>query len=100
MKINCWEFKKCGREPNGPNVLEFGVCPAALEEKLDGTNSGKNGGRCCWALTGTFCGKKVQGTFAMKMSNCMTCDFFKKVSIEERATKSYVPLAQILQQIK
>jgi len=27
-KLNCWEFKKCGRQPGGPKVAELGVCPA------------------------------------------------------------------------
>lgn len=80
---NCWEYKKCGREPNGANVEEFGVCPAAIEEQVDGMNGGKNGGRACWPIAGTMCGGKVQGTFAMKMGNCMQCDFYQLVGAEE-----------------
>ena len=64
--MNCWEFKKCGREPGGANVKEFGVCPVYPNQ---GTN--------CATVAGTFCGGQVQGTFAMKLSNCMKCDFFK-----------------------
>jgi hypothetical protein len=30
MKVNCWEFKKCGRESQGPNAAELGVCPACF----------------------------------------------------------------------
>ncbi len=84
-KQNCWEFKKCAREPGGAKVKELGICPAAIEEKVDGTNSGKNGGRACWALTGTLCGGKVQGIFAVKLKNCMDCDFYKLVGSEEGA---------------
>lgn len=80
---NCWEFKKCGRETGGAKVAELGVCPAAVNKEADGTNSGKNGGRACWAITGTLCGNKVQGSFASKLTNCMECDFFKFVRVEE-----------------
>ena len=82
-KQNCWEFKKCGREPGGDKAEELGVCPASTETRLDGANSGKNGGRACWPLVGTLCGGKVQGTFAQKISNCMKCDFYQLVGAEE-----------------
>ncbi|HTP13713.1 MAG TPA: hypothetical protein VMM37_08785 [Bacteroidota bacterium] len=80
---NCWEFKNCGREPGGAKVAEFGVCPSATEVKLNGVNRGKNGGRACWALTGTLCGGKVQGTFASKLNNCLHCEFYGMVGTEE-----------------
>ena len=79
---NCWEFKKCGREPGGGKVGELGTCPAAAISTGNGINGGKNGGRICWAVTGTFCGGKIQGTFAEKEISCMTCEFFKKVKEE------------------
>ena len=85
MKQNCWEYKKCGRETNGVKTKELGVCPAAIEARVDGTNSGKNGGRACWALAGTLCGGKVQGEFASKLVNCMSCDFYQLVGKEEGA---------------
>ena len=67
MKTNCWEFKVCGREPGGSKVNEFGVCPAAIDKKVNGIHDGINGGRCCWAVAGTLCGGVVQGTFSKKM---------------------------------
>lgn len=82
-KLNCWEYKKCGREPGGEKVGELGVCPATQDTRANGFNHGKNGGRSCWALAGTFCGAKVQGSFALKLSSCMTCEFFKSVIREE-----------------
>jgi hypothetical protein len=82
-KLNCWEFKKCGREPGGARVAEHGICPAAQEVRTHGINGGQNGGRACWALTGTLCGGKVQGTFAMKLGNCMACEFYSLVATEE-----------------
>lgn len=35
-KLNCWEFKKCGRELGGAHVHDLGVCPATEEKRLDG----------------------------------------------------------------
>lgn len=80
--VNCWEFKKCGREKFGAKVQELGECPAAIDVSSDGFNGGENGGRICWAVTGTFCGGETQGTFAEKQLSCMTCDFFKAVKQE------------------
>jgi hypothetical protein len=100
MRTNCWEFKKCGREPKGARVKELGVCPASVETRVTGMNSGINGGRCCWAVTGTLCGGKVQGTFAMKMTSCMDCEFFKTVNYEERTSNSLTGLNVILARLK
>lgn len=84
-KMNCWEMKKCGREPGGAKTSEFGVCPAAEDTSSNGLNSGKNAGRICWATAGTFCGGKVQGDFAQKQVSCMACEVFKQVKTEEGA---------------
>jgi hypothetical protein len=75
--------KKCGREPRGAKVAELGVCPAATETALDGTNGGGNAGRACWAIAGTLCGGKVQGSYALKLSNCLQCEFYRLVAAEE-----------------
>ncbi len=64
--MNCWEFKKCGREKGGAKAAELGVCPAW-----------PNNGRNCARTAGTLCGGKVQGSFAVKLPNCMACDFYK-----------------------
>ncbi|GAB4151007.1 MAG: hypothetical protein Fur0037_19720 [Planctomycetota bacterium] len=82
-KKNCWEFKNCGRQPGGPKVAKLGICPAATEPRVDGVNHGKNGGRACWAVAGTLCGGKVQGTYAMKLADCLSCDFYAAVRAEE-----------------
>ena len=82
-RMNCWEFKKCGRQPGGMKVSELGVCPAAANPMFDGVHGGKNGGRACWVLAGTFCGGVVQGTFAHKLSNCIKCEFYQNVRSEE-----------------
>ncbi|HAM52585.1 MAG TPA: hypothetical protein DCP92_18495 [Nitrospiraceae bacterium] len=82
-KLNCWEFKKCGREAGGAKAEELGVCPAATDEKLNAVHGGKNAGRSCWVVAGTMCGERVQGTFAQKYQNCYLCDFFSAVKEEE-----------------
>ena len=76
---NCWEFKKCGREPGGANTKRLGVCQATLAEHLEGCNHGKNGGRACWAITGTYCKGEVQGSYAKKITSCLKCDFYQLV---------------------
>lgn len=81
--LNCWEFKKCGRQPGGDKVAELGVCPAAETKSLDGIHRGDNAGRACWIIAGTFCGGKVQGTHAAKHENCTQCEFFKQVMADE-----------------
>ena len=85
--VNCWEYKKCGRETGGAKVAELGLCAAATETRVDKMNHGVNGGRACWAITGTLCGGKVQGSFASKLANCMQCDFYQMVGAEEGANQ-------------
>lgn len=82
-RINCWEYHRCGREPGGKNVLTLGICPAAIDKSYDGINSGKCAGRFCWAIAGTFCEGKIQGTYAEKQTSCQDCDFFNIVLAEE-----------------
>jgi hypothetical protein len=83
VKLNCWEFKKCGRQPGGSKTAELGVCPAAAEQALDGAHGGKNAGRACWVVAGSLCGGKIQGTYAKKLLNCWRCDFMNSVKQEE-----------------
>lgn len=56
----CWLFMQCGREKNGQTK-----CPAY-----------PNFGRSCWAVAGTLCEGRVQGTFAQKINNCRLCRFY------------------------
>jgi hypothetical protein len=94
MALNCWEAKRCGREPGGVKAKELGICPAANNTRATGINRGTYGGRACWAIGGTLCGGKVQGTFASKMVNCMECDFYKAVRVEEGG--AFRPSGEIL----
>ncbi len=86
-KVNCWEHKKCGRQPGGHKVEDLGVCPATIEQALDGAHSGKNAGRACWVVAGSLCGGKIQGTYAKKLLNCWRCEFMNKVKQEEDPTQ-------------
>ena len=61
-KIQCWDFKKCGRDKDKS-------CPAVVQ----------SAGRMCWLVAGTLCGGKVQGTHAEKIGNCKSCDFYGQV---------------------
>ena len=100
MNQNCWDFKKCGREPGGIKVSELGVCAAATATKLNNTNSGKNGGRSCWVVAGTLCGGVVQGIYAKKMQNCMVCEFYKNVKSEENVTNTYMTSTELLKKLQ
>lgn len=93
---NCWEFKKCGRQPQGAKAAELGICPAAIKTSLDGVHNGVNGGRACWVIAGTLCGGEVQGTYAKKSTNCRRCDFYTLVSKEEGTLTSSFTLLTML----
>ena len=64
-------------------MTELGVCPAATETRTDRMNNGQNGGRVCWAIAGTVCDGRVQGTCAHKLRDCLKCDFRVLVSSEQ-----------------
>jgi hypothetical protein len=78
--LNCWESQDCGRGPGSVRV-----CPVVTEIRADGVNRGANGGRVCWAIAGTICGGRRQGTYAVKLETCMRCDFYQLVLREERS---------------
>ncbi|MGD2099138.1 MAG: protein kinase [Desulfobacterales bacterium] len=82
-KMNCWEFMQCQREPGGAKAAERGTCIAAIDQSYEGINAGKNAGRICWAVAGTCCGEKIQGTFAEKRDSCTECPFYRLVQEEE-----------------
>ena len=63
--VPCWEYMQCGRDVN-----EEMKCPAY-----------PHFGQECWAVAGTLCAGKIQGTFAQKIDNCRNCRFYKMVKI-------------------
>ena len=67
----CWEFMQCGRDKNNETK-----CPAY-----------PHFGRVCWAVAGTLCAGKVQGTFAQKYSSCTVCKFYNHVMQKRKAVE-------------
>lgn len=97
-KLNCWEYLKCGREPKGAKAKEMGICPASVKTITNEMNGGKNGGRACWAVAGTFCGGTAQGSFAEKLDGCMNCSFHEIVISQEGS--NYQGTIEILDKLK
>ena len=62
--VPCWEYMQCGREVNDEIK-----CP-----------SHPHFGQVCWAVAGTLCAGKIQGTFAQKINDCRQCKFYQKVN--------------------
>ena len=91
QRENCWEVKKCGREPGGENVKILGICPAVLPSEYDGVNNGKQAGRFCWTVAGTLCQGEVQGTYATELRDCLACEFLGQVSKYEGRTFTLSP---------
>jgi two-component system NtrC family sensor kinase len=71
LQTKCWEYMKCGRDKDCSLK-----CPAY-----------PNLGRVCWAVAGTFCEGKVQGTFAQKLEDCQKCEFYRKARKKEVETE-------------
>ena len=82
MRQNCWEAKRCGRQPGGHRAHE-GICPVTIESRLHGVHLGSNAGRACWVVAGSLCGGQRQGGFTGKFDNCSRCSFLDSVRDEE-----------------
>ncbi len=82
-KLNCWEFMQCGRQPGGDKAEKLGICPVTINKELDSAHGGIAAGRACWAVVGSFCGGKIQGTYAEKLKDCSKCKFMALVKREE-----------------
>ena len=65
--VPCWEYMECCRDVN--NEVK---CPAY-----------PHFGQVCWAVAGTLCAGKVQGTFAQKIDDCRNCRFYKRVKLSK-----------------
>ena len=79
MCKNCWQDMGC-------SDIVRDDCPVYIEKRLDGVNSGKNGGRACWVVEGTLCDGKTHGTFVQKLGICGGCQFHMQVRKEEGDT--------------
>ena len=96
MRLNCWEFKKCGREPGGRLASRLGVCPAASFPAADGYLGGRSGGRACCFVAGTLCEEVLQGTYRDKSEHCWDCDFYRLLRHEHGASFSIPGFALFL----
>jgi two-component system NtrC family sensor kinase len=67
QRVPCWEYMQCGRDVNDEIK-----CPAY-----------PHFGQVCWAVAGTLCAGKVQGTFAQKIDDCRNCRFYKRVKLSK-----------------
>ncbi len=83
MNINCWEFRKCGRQPGGTEAEKLGVCPAAISKEHNGKNGGLNAGRYCWKIKDTLCDISTKNNKTEKILKCITCGFYKLVQDEQ-----------------
>ncbi len=75
IEMNCWEFKKCGKEKGGACSIKDGICPAYVKEA----------GEACWLIAGTLCDGVPAKNFIQKRNHCMQCDFFKSFDQAHRA---------------
>ncbi|MEJ2689480.1 MAG: HAMP domain-containing sensor histidine kinase [Deltaproteobacteria bacterium] len=66
--VPCWEFMHCGRDKD--NSVK---CPAY-----------PHFGRACWAVAGTLCAGKVQGTYAQKLEDCRKCPFYQAIQSDKK----------------
>ena len=83
MKLNCWDYTRCGREIDGANAATQGVCPAWTYWTFQGKNHGLRAGRYCWNVAGTFREEEPLCTRATEFGDCRKCDFFQLVKKEE-----------------
>lgn len=80
-KLNCWEFKNCGREVGGLMSDVLGECPVARAMRYDGLNGGKAGGRVCWMVSDGVA--RREPNWLGRHRCCHTCDFYRRVLFEE-----------------
>lgn len=81
-KLNCWEFKNCGREQGGLLAETLGECPVSTSMKFDGLNDGVGAGRACWLIPNSACTKNRLNN---SNSSCFDCAFYKRVKFEEES---------------
>ena len=82
-RLNCWEFKNCGREKGGLMVQLLGECPVSTARSFDGTNRGIAGGRACWMVRESNRLARLQ---VCAGNSCHTCEFYRRVKHEEQPT--------------
>ena len=68
--LNCWEHKGYGKESSRRNIFAQEACHAAIDERADGIQNGKNGGRYCWVVTPSH---RTDVTFWCYTGESVTC---------------------------
>lgn len=66
--------------------LEYALPRSLLKQMVFG--GGKNGGRACMYIAGTFCAEVILGTHREEWKNCEKCNFYNLVRREEGAELS------------
>jgi len=87
QKLNCWEFKNCGREKDGLMVPILGECAVCSYMKFDGLNEGQGAGRACWMVPHATA--KSDGTGSACSRRCHSCEFYKRVVFEQEDTTRF-----------
>lgn len=80
-RLNCWEYRMCGREPGGLMIEVLGPCPVPVALKLDGVNAGQAAGRACWLVAGSTCAPHRSD--GQSGYGCHRCEFYHRVIHEE-----------------
>jgi len=80
-KLNCWEFKTCGREKGGLMAEVYGECPVPTAMRFDGLNEGIGGGRACWMVPKAAC--TSDPGCRSRQKSCCQCDFYRRVVHEQ-----------------
>ena len=80
-KLNCWQFKNCGREKGGLLAGALGECPVSTALKYDGMNDGVGAGRACWMVEDSCC--RAAALTRGQGNLCRHCEFYQRVLYEQ-----------------
>ncbi|MCI5148897.1 MAG: hypothetical protein D3916_05835 [Candidatus Electrothrix sp. MAN1_4] len=80
--VTSWNLRSCDRESGGSNTAQ-GVCPAAVEQRVDRMHNGLNAGHCCWIITGSVYKNTKQGLYKLRSVACLDCAFYQQTKKEE-----------------
>lgn len=94
QKINCWEYRNCGMEPDGIFSKIHGECPIPKMMKLDGINGGKGAGRACWTVVHSSTPGDAPIPCRNSRISCIDCEFYHRVQGENIETADEVKKPQ------
>lgn len=93
QKLNCWQYKNCGRERGGLLADVLGVCPVSVCAKLDGLNEGRAGGRACWKVPQAS--MRCERTASGLGKPCHQCAFYLRVQYEQAEPEVATSITEI-----